>query len=107
MLAEEGAREVAGYRVGLVLVFGLVGYESAGLVVVGQNDALFDGIKTDTELAARFRREPTGTESSDLPWKIDRRSLCCSSADLSVRACVSFTDETMLMAISIEGICIR
>jgi hypothetical protein len=42
--------------------------------VIGEDNPLIEGIEADPELPASLRREPTGTESSDLPRKIDSRS---------------------------------
>ena len=67
VLTEKGPREVPGDRVGLVLVLGLVSYESARLVVVGEDDALLGDIKADPELAASLSRETTAPEGLYLP----------------------------------------
>jgi hypothetical protein len=71
VLAEEGAGEVTGYRVGFVLVLGLVGYEAAGIVVIRKNDAFSGGIKTDTELSATLSTKASRAESLDLSRECD------------------------------------
>jgi hypothetical protein len=75
VLAEKGAGKIAGYWVGFVLVFGLLGNEAAGVVVVGQDDALLDGIKADTELAAGLSGEAATAQGLHLTRKFDGRGL--------------------------------
>jgi hypothetical protein len=107
VLTEEGPRKITRDWVGLVLVLRLVGYKPACFIVIGEDNPLVEGVEADAELAAGLCREPTGTESSDPPWKIDCRSLWRSSTDLSVRARVPVTGEAVLVSVGVEGVGIR
>jgi hypothetical protein len=78
-----------------------------GGVVVGEDDPLVGGIESDPELAAGLCKEPTGTESSDLSWKIDCRSLRRSAPDPSLWFGVSITGEAVFVSVSVEGVSIR
>jgi hypothetical protein len=57
LLAEQGPRKVTRDWVSFVLVLGLVGYKSSGVVVIGKDDALFGGIKTDPKLSTSLCSE--------------------------------------------------
>jgi hypothetical protein len=103
VLTEQGPRKVTRDRVGLVLVLGLVGYKSSGVVVVRKNDAFLGGIETYAKLATSLCSKASRLEGRNLSRKIDCRSLC-SFTDFPVGSSVSAAGKAVLMSVGVEGI---